>query len=122
MATGVIHSIDGVAPKINLSQCEIDYMQLEMDSHRNANGNLIRNIINEKRKLLVEVPPMRYSKLKQFISQIKYDNISIAYHDLSTDTMRTGLFYRPDIKLSIYMDLGNNDYMMNAFQINFIEY
>lgn len=122
MASGIINTIDGVAPKVSFSKCDIDQLILEMDSHRNASGTLIRNIISTKRKIYLAVPPMRYSQLKQFIAQINKTSFSVNYKDLSTDTTRTGVFYCGDIKPSIYQTFSSGDHLMNAFSINFIEY
>lgn len=122
MASGIINTIDGVAPKVKFSKCDIDQLILEMDSHRNANGTLIRNIISTKHKIYLEVPPMRYNALKLFLAQINKTSFSINYKDLSTDTTKTGTFYCGDIKTSMYREFANGNHLMNAFSINFIEY
>lgn len=105
--------------------------RLDLDSTRNANGELTRNVVSHTAStILFQTKPMWNDELSDMMKFIKdrYLNesekkISLTYYCPDLDSYKSGVFYIPDVKFPInYVDVENKKIFYNSFQLEFIEY
>lgn len=103
----------------------------DMDSQRNANGILIRNVLDHTASTIsFTTKPMTNSDLASMMSFIrrKYINekekkLSITYYCPDLDDYKVGEFYLPDIEFPIMqVDVENRKIRYGSFTLEFIEY
>ncbi|MBQ3558253.1 MAG: hypothetical protein IJA07_01910 [Agathobacter sp.] len=103
----------------------------DLDSTRNANGKLQRNVLDHMPSTIsFQTKPMWSDELNEMMSFIrshfsveKEKKMILEYYCPDTDDYKTGEFYVPDIEYSISrVDLENNKIFYNGFQLEFIEY
>lgn len=103
----------------------------DVDSTRNANGILERNVLDHMPSTIsFETKPMDNIKLNEMMSFIrshysveKEKKIVLEYYCPDIDDYKTGEFYVPDITYPINMvDNNTNTILYNSFALEFIEY
>ena len=103
--------------------------RLDLDSYRNANGVLIREVLEHTATQVVfATPPMDLADMQAFVSLLKTNFTSdierkcaLTYYDMENDVYATGNFYMPDIKWSIY-HANSSNIKYNPTEVSFIEY
>lgn len=103
----------------------------DLDSTRNANGILQRNVLSHTASTIdLTVRNLNNKELASLMSFIRshYLNeqekkLSITYYCPDLDDYKTGEFYVPDIEFTIRMiDTTNNAIEYSQFTLEFIEY
>lgn len=103
----------------------------DLDSNRNANGKLQRNVLDHMPSTIsFQTKPMYNNDLDKMMSFIrshysveKEKKVILEYFCPDINDYKTGEFYVPDIEYVINMvDLKNNRILYNGFQLEFIEY
>lgn len=103
----------------------------DLDSSRNANGKLERNVLDHMPSTIVfQTKPMFNDDLDKMMTFIrthytieKEKKIKLNYYCPDINGYKTGDFYLPDIEFSINLvDLEKNRILYNGFQLEFIEY
>ena len=103
----------------------------DLDSNRNANGKLQRNVLDHMPSTIsCQTKPMYNNDLDKLMSFIrshyaveKEKKVILEYFCPDINDYKTGEFYVPDIEYVINMvDLKNNKILYNGFQLGFIEY
>jgi DNA-dependent RNA polymerase auxiliary subunit epsilon len=110
--------INDPAPK----KYELQSIYIDADSERNGNGDLVRNIVNKKYKIVLEFPPMKGAKLRALLLLFDNPNMSVEYYDEKTGSYRTGSFYAGDLVTNVLFKKISQDIVYDAFAINLIEY
>ena len=101
----------------------------DMDSTRNANGELIRNVLGHTASTIsFQTKPMWNTELSNLMAFIRshYINaqekkLSITYYSPDLDDYKTGEFYIPDVEYPM-IRVDNNRILYNSFTLEFIEY
>lgn len=103
----------------------------DVDSNRNANGILDRNVLDHMPSTIsFQTKPMWNNELNAMMTFIrshysieKEKKIVLEYYCPDIDEYKTGEFYVPDIAFPINMvDNEHNAILYNSFQLDFIEY
>ena len=103
----------------------------DLDSGRNANGALERNVLDHMPSTIsFQTKPMWNEELDEMMSFIrshysveKEKKVVLEYFCPDINGYKTGEFYVPDIEYPINMvDLENNRILYNGFSLEFIEY
>lgn len=103
----------------------------DIDSNRNANGVLQRNVLDHMPSTIsFQAKPMYnhdLDKMMRFIREHfvveKERKVLLTYYCPDIDDYKTGEFYMPDMEFTINMvDIANNRVLYNGFQLEFIEY
>lgn len=112
----------------------------DLDSYRNANGKLIRNVLNHTATTITfQTKPMKrhdFAVMMNFIRNHygstnpaysislaqKERRVPITYYSPDVNDYRTGDFYMPDFEVTaIYQD-SNDELWYNTCTLEFIEY
>jgi len=101
----------------------------DQDPIRNANNNLIRNVLTHTlTSITFNTRPMGLADMQAFMLLIKSNltndlekKCSLTYYDMENDTYNTDYFYIPDIKWSIQRADADSVWY-NSTEISFIEY
>ena len=103
----------------------------DLDSNRNANGVLERNVLDHMPSTIsFQTKPMynnEVDKMMQFIRSHytveKERKLLLEYYCPDINDYKTGEFYMPDIEFVMNMvDIEKNRILYNGFQLEFIEY
>lgn len=103
----------------------------DLDSGRNANGVLERNVLDHMPSTIsFQTKPMWNDELDKMMSFIrshysveKEKKVVLEYFCPDINGYKVGEFYVPDIEYPINMvDLDNNRILYNGFSLEFIEY
>lgn len=103
----------------------------DLDSNRNANGKLERNVLEHMPSTIsFQTKPMYNNdldKMMQFIRSHytveKERKLLLTYYCPDINDYKTGEFYMPDIEFVMNMvDIEGNRILYNGFQLEFIEY
>lgn len=103
----------------------------DLGSNRNANGVLVRNVLEHKPTTIsFQTRPMDDSMLEQMMSFIREryvdeneKKVLLEFYCPDTNSYKTGEFYIPDMEFPIMrVDLEKNKVFYNSFTLEFIEY
>lgn len=103
----------------------------DLDSSRNANGKLQRNVLDHMSSTIsFQTKPMWNDELNELMSFIrshysveKEKKMILEYYCPDVDEYQVGEFYLPDTEYPISrVDLENNKIFYSGFQLEFIEY
>ena len=103
----------------------------DLDSNRNANGKLERNVLDHMPSTIsFQTKPMYNTDLDKMMKFIrehyvveKERKLFLTYYAPDIDDYKTGEFYMPDIEFVMNMvDIEKNRILYNGFQLEFIEY
>ncbi|KSU22678.1 prophage protein [Lactococcus lactis subsp. lactis] len=115
-------SINGVIIK-NPKTFKVGYQTIDADSSgRNANGEMVRDIIAQKVKLEIEWGPLDDSTASALLKAIKGEFFTLNYPDAETGGQLTKTFYSGDRSLPSYS--WNDKFTKikwESFSANFIE-
>lgn len=127
-------AFQGYLIKINNVTFPLKYMSVDtyntipnqmqdLDSYRDANGVLHRNVLPHKAsKIEFNTPHLYLSDkiaLQEFFTDRK--NVTVEYWNDESNTYQSGKFYVPDITYEIYQVTSNN-ILYKPIRIAFIEY
>ncbi|MCT3099390.1 DUF6711 family protein [Lactococcus lactis] len=115
-------SINGVVVK-NPKTFKVGYQTIDADSSgRNANGEMVRDIITQKVKLELEWGPLDDATASALLKAIKAVFFTVNYPDAETGTQQTKTFYSGDRNLPAYSWSDNfSKIKWSSFTTNFIE-
>ena len=102
---------------------------LDMDSTRNANGVLQRNVLDHKSVTVTfQTVPMTFDEYEEMWAWIrakyistKEKSLNIGYYDFETGSIKTMKAYVPDIAHNPYM-ITNKGKLMASTTLEFIGY
>lgn len=114
-------SINGTDVSDLVQGLKIGYETLvSEDSGRNANGDTVLDVINNKVKLYVTFRPMDDRDMAILMSAISSYVVSVTYRDSRTNAPNTIQCYHGTPEPEYYWIL-NNQVLYKAFSFNFIE-
>lgn len=100
---------------------KIGYETLVADgSGRNANGDTVLDIINNKVKVYVTFRPMDGDEMVDFLQLINDFVVQVSYRDSKTNAISTATCYTGTPEPDYYWILGNQ-VLYKEFSLNFIE-
>jgi hypothetical protein len=100
---------------------KIGYETLVADgSGRNANGDTVLDIINEKVKIYVTFKPMDGAEMMNFLQLIRDYAVSVSFMDSRTNSLTTVECYTGTPEPEYYWILGDQ-VLYKSFSLNFIE-
>ena len=103
----------------------------DLNSTRNANGILQRNVLSHKPSTIsLSTRPMDNTELANMMSLITRNfvaenerKVQLTYYCPDINSYKTGYFYIPDITFPINLvDVENKTILYNSFTLEFIEY
>ena len=103
----------------------------DLDSTRNANGQMTRNVLDHMPSTIsFQTKPMYNTELEEMMSFIRdrYTNakerkVELEFYCPDTNSYKSGYFYIPDIEYPIIkVELEQNRILYNGFTLEFIEY
>lgn len=104
------------------SKYAMSYEKLDKDSGRNANGDLVRNVLGTKVKIQSIFPmTTNDTEFRTLLNVVLKTDITLEYYDIASDSYKTGHFYCGTPTPDIYT-IQNGKLTMKEFAINFIEY
>lgn len=110
-----INGVDIATPKV----FEVSISDIDGETNRNANGDLIRDRISVKRKINLEWPPLSQSEIQALLNAVSSVFFTVTYPDpmsgVTTKTMYVGDRTAPAL---IYK---NNEVFWEGLKMNFIE-
>lgn len=113
-------SINGVAIAAPKS-FEVAISDLDGESNRNANGEMIRDRIGVKRKLTLEWPPLTQSEISTLLTAVSGVFFTVTYPDpqegIVTKTMYVGDRTAP----AYFYDTKTKQVKWQGLKMNFIE-
>lgn len=111
-------NINGVAIA-SPSAFEVSITDLDGETNRNANGDLIRDRIAVKRKINLEWPPLKQSDIQTLLTSVSSVFFTVSYPDpqqgIITKTMYVGDRTAPALMYK------NNEVYWSGLKMNFIE-
>lgn len=110
-----INGVDIATPKV----FEVSISDIDGETNRNANGDLIRDRITTKRKLNLEWPPLSQSEMQTLLNAVSSVFFTVTYPDpmsgVTTKTMYVGDRKAPALSYK------NNEVLWEGLTMNFIE-
>lgn len=118
-----IRTINGVVPPVP-SQLNVTQYVVDKDSYRNANGDLLRNILTSKMKFEITFPYTTKTQLQTILSMLNSNKFTVTYEDMINNTILSGEFYHNDISVEPYWikSEDNTQVIYKPFSVNLIEY
>lgn len=108
-----------------ISGYQVDNYDLSAsDTTRNAKGDLIYKIINNKYKLFVETRHLTQAELTAFLTPISPSPIvalSVTFYNPYTGSTTTKNMYRGDRSVALYWDTTEKGKLFQPFKIELIE-
>lgn len=113
-------TINGVSQRTP-SKMEVSINDIDGETTRNAEGNLIRDRIGIKRKLTLEFPPLTQVEISKLLKAVTPVFFTVSYQDPILG-MTTKTFYVGDRSSPIYRyGNGSTDMLWEGLKMNFIE-
>ena len=102
----------------------------DLDSYRNANGKLIRNVLDHTATTITfQTKPMtrhNFALMMEFIRNhfisSQERKVRINYYSPDINAYRTGDFYMPDFEVQTIMQKKSGELLYNTCTLEFIEY
>lgn len=121
---------DGTYTELQTSEYELDKMELDLDSGRNLNGVMERNILSHHpRKLIISFPAMDGEAMKSLLTLLDHSILYVKAFDPFTNSMQTSpmKMYHGDLKPKLYWKIeslnGTNiEVMYQTLQVELVEY
>ena len=114
-------SINGVDMSDLVKSLKVGYETLVSESSgRNANGDTVLDIINQKTKLQVGFRPMNDSEMAKLLNAVDEYIVSVSYRDSKTNSNKTITCYTGTPEPEYYCIL-NNKVFYKEMNLNFIE-
>lgn len=130
-ATGIVQVYDETNKQwVSLiDPSAMEYQLYDIDSGettgRNLAGNLIRERVAIKEKIVMSFPPMQAQDFTTMLSLIANQSFQCKYYSLRTGTVRTATMYVGDRTANRYNKLKNEteaQIMWTDIKFNFIEF
>lgn len=113
-----INGVEIVAPKI----FKVDIHDIDGESTRNAKGDLIRDRISTKTKLICEWPPLELEEISILLKSVKDIYFTVKYPDPMEGKFVSKTFYVGDRSAPMYWyDKTKNKSLWKGLNMNFIE-
>ncbi len=114
-----MYKVNGVAMPTPKS-FNVTISDLDGDSNRNINGDLLRDRIATKRKLEIEYQPLNSEKLSLVLKAISPVFINVEYPDPLEGRVLTKVMYAGDKSIPMYRIIGGVP-KWNGLKFNLIE-
>lgn len=112
--------INGVVQKTP-SKFEVNINDIDGQTTRNANGQLIRDRIATKRKIELDFPPMTQTEISTLLTAVTNEFFSVTYLDPILG-MTTKTFYVGDRSTPLYrFGTGGSEVLWENLKMNFVE-
>lgn len=120
----------GTYTELITSDYEFDKMELDLDSGRNLNGVMERNILSHHpRKLIISFPPMDGADMQSLLTLLDHSILYVKAFDPFKNAMQTEpmKMYHGDLKPKLYWKVenlnGTNiEVMYQTLQVELVEY
>lgn len=101
--------VDGT--EIETMSYEFDKMELDIDSGRNLNGVMERNILSHHpRKIIAELPPMNAEKMKNVLAVLDKPELYVTAYNPFKDAMESNIkMYHGNLKPVLYWKIESVD-------------
>jgi len=118
-----ILEVDGVAVKNPQTlQWQIQDLDSEEGSGRNQFGDMMREPVNVKVKLVCTFPPMNDKEISILLNAVKPTFFQLTYPDAERGSRRTMTAYVGDRTAPIFIhDKATNQWIWQGLSMNFIE-
>lgn len=114
-----ILKINGIALP-DPSEFQVDIMDIDDDTTRNAKGDLIRNRIATKRKLICEWPALKMAQTSLILKAVKNALFEVEYPDPMEGKRLTKTFYVGDRQMPVYSVI-NGVVQWEGLSMNLVE-
>lgn len=102
-----------------VSGLKVGYETLVSDnSGRNANGDTVIDVINQKRKIYLKLRHTTIAEMQSFLAAIEPYQVTISYLDPKTNTLQTAITYTGTPEPEYY-NISHSIY--KPMNLNFIE-
>lgn len=98
---------------------EVEISDLDGETNRNANGDLVRDRIAVKRKLILEWPPLSQSQISTLLKAVSSVFFSVTFPDPELGVI-TKTMYVGDRTAPVYQ-CANGEVNWKGLKMNFIE-
>lgn len=123
-------SKNGTYTSVETSDYEFDKMELDLDSGRNLNGVMDRNILSHHpRKLIVSFPPMDGAEMQSLLTLLDHSTLYVKAFDPFKNAMQTSpmKMMHGDLKPKLYWKIKNIngieiEVMYQKLQVELVEY
>lgn len=119
--------IDGTA--VEVSSYEFDKMELDIDSGRNLNGVMERNILSHHpRKIIAKFPPRTGIEMKSLLTLLDKSTLTVTAYNPFTNAMERNIkMYHGDLKPVLYWKVENIagteiEVLYQELQVELVEY
>ena len=120
----------GTYTELMTADYEFDKMELDLDSGRNLNGVMERNILSHHpRKLIVSFPPMDGEEMKSLLNLLDHSTLYVKAFDPFQNAMQTSpmKMMHGDLKPKLYWKVENVngtqiEVMYQKLQVELVEY
>lgn len=102
------------------SELQVEIMDIDDDTTRNANGEIIRNRIAVKRKLNCSWPSLKSSGMSTILQAVKNPFFTVEYPDPMVGGRVTKTFYVGDRQMPVYSQI-NGIVRWEGLSMNFVE-
>ena len=104
----------------------LEYQKYDLDSEegsgRNQAGQMLRDRVAVKRKLVCKFPPMKSSEVAELLQAVSDVFMEVEFPDPATDTRQTMIAYVGDRTVPFYTwDFVNDCWIVKEVAFNFIE-
>lgn len=103
-------SKNGTYTSIETTDYELDKMELDLDSGRNLNGVMERNILSHHpRKIIATLPPKNGADMKSLLTLLDHSTLYVKAFDPFLNAMQTSpmKMYHGDLKPQLYWKVEN---------------
>jgi len=120
----------GTFTELVTSSYEFNKMELDLDSGRNLNGKMERNILaHHPRKLIVSFPPMDGASMQSLLTLLDHSTLYVKAFDPFKNAMQTSpmKMYHGDLKPKLYWKVENFEgteikVLYQTLQVELVEY
>ncbi len=82
----------------------VKWYDLSKNSNRNANGDMILRVVNDKREIVLATPYLTETDVQTLFGVLSSGSLSVTFYDPFTNSTLTRNFYRGDRSISLYWD------------------
>ena len=125
--TNNLLTVNGTA--LNPSGYEFDKMELDIDSGRNLNGKMERNVLSHHpRKIIAKFPPMNQSSMQNLLNILDHSTLTVNAYNPFTGAMENNIkMYHGDLKPTMYWKVENIagtaiEVLYQELQVELVEY
>ena len=97
----------------------VEWYDLSKNSNRNANGDMILRVVNDKRKVTLSTPYLTQTEISTLFTALASGSLSVTFYDPFTASSLTRNMYRGDRSISLYWDKTTK--LFSPMEISLIE-